>query len=57
MIAEVHLRESQLRREVQQLRIEIDDVKRQQQVEEITESDFFQGLQAKVRNLRGRKEL
>lgn len=52
MIAEVNSRENELRHEVQQLRIEIDEVKRQRQVEEITESDFFQGLQAKARNLR-----
>jgi CRP/FNR family transcriptional regulator, cyclic AMP receptor protein len=57
MIAEVHLREQQLQREVQQLRIEIDEVKRQQQVEEITESDFFQGLQAKIQDLRGKKDV
>lgn len=56
MISEVHSREQQLRQEVQQLRIEIDVVKRQQQVEEITDSDFFRGLQAKVRKLRGSKD-
>ncbi len=54
MISEVHLREQQLRHEVQQLRIEIDVSKRQQQVEDITESDFFRGLQAKARKLRGK---
>jgi CRP/FNR family transcriptional regulator, cyclic AMP receptor protein len=52
MIGEVHLRERQLRSEVQKLRIVIDDVKRAKQVEEITESDFFLGLQAKARSLR-----
>jgi hypothetical protein len=55
MIAEVNLRESQLRLDVQQLRIEIDEVKRRRQVAEITESDFFQGLQAKARDLRDNK--
>jgi CHASE3 domain sensor protein len=51
---EAYIRESSLRREIQQLRIEIDEVKRQQQVSEIVETDFFQDLQAKARHIRNR---
>lgn len=52
MIQEVHLREQKLRQELQDLRIEIDDAKRHQQVKEVTETDFFQQLQNKARELR-----
>lgn len=49
-----YLREQALRQEIEQLRIEIDDSKRQKQVSEIVESDFFQDLQSKARTLRTR---
>jgi GAF domain-containing protein len=52
---EAYIREQSLRQEIRQLRIEIDEVKRQQQVSEIVESDFFQDLQARARAMRGRK--
>ena len=52
MAREIAAREQRLRREVQQLRIEIDEVRAAQQVEEITESEYFQRLQAKVDQLR-----
>lgn len=45
-------REKELRAEVQQLRIEIDLAKQQQQVAEITETDYFADLQDKARKLR-----
>ncbi len=51
---EAYIREQNLRQEIQQLRIEIDEVKRQRQVTEIVETDFFQDLQAKARNIRRR---
>lgn len=54
MAKEVILREERLRQEVQQLRIEIDEVKRQKQVSEIVESDFFQDLKAKAHAMRRR---
>lgn len=53
---EAYIREQQLKQEIRQLRIEIDEVKRQQQVEEITETDFFQDLQAKAAELRQRRK-
>ncbi|MCB0209869.1 MAG: HAMP domain-containing protein [Anaerolineae bacterium] len=45
-------REKELKREVQQLRIEIDQTKKKKQVNEIVETDFFQDLQAKARAMR-----
>ena len=51
---EAYIREQALRQEIQQLRIEIDEVKRQKQVSEIVESDFFQSLQARARAIRER---
>lgn len=52
MAREVAAREQRLRREVQQLRIEIDETRAARQVEEITESEYFRRLQMKVDELR-----
>ena len=52
MAKEVAAREQRLRKEVQQLRIEIDEQRSAEQVEEITESEYFQRLQSKVDELR-----
>ena len=49
---EAYVREQGLRQQIQQLRIEIDEAKRQQQVSEIVDSDFFQNLQIRARALR-----
>jgi energy-coupling factor transport system substrate-specific component len=54
MAQEVILREEKLRRQVEELRIEIDEFKRQKQVREIVETDFFRDLQAKAREMRRR---
>jgi len=54
MADEVIARERRLEQEVQALRIQIDERKRKQQVAEITESDYFQDIQRKARNLRKR---
>ncbi|MFL5806682.1 MAG: HAMP domain-containing protein [Roseiflexaceae bacterium] len=51
---EAYVREQSLRHEIRQLQIEIDDVKRQQQVEAIVETDFFQNLRAKAQAMRSR---
>jgi len=47
-------RPSYFRNLQQGLRIEIDEGKRQKQVDEIVETDFFQDLQAKARAIRTR---
>lgn len=54
MVEKVRKREESLKEQVKVLKIEIDQVKRKQQVDSIVESDFFQDLQAKARELRGR---
>ncbi len=51
---EAYIREQSLRQQIQQLRIEIDEAKRHQQVSEIVDSDFFQDLQQRSRALRQR---
>jgi len=51
---EAYIREQGLRQEIQQLRIEIDEAKRQKQVSEIVDSDFFQDLQARAHAMRTR---
>ena len=54
MALQVLHREEQYREQIQQLRIEIDETKRQQQVSEIVDTDFFSELQAKAREMRRR---
>ena len=54
MAAQVQKREQRLKQEVQQLRIEIDEVKKARQVTEITETEYFKQLQTKARELKGR---
>lgn len=56
-VAEVQRREAQLNNQIRELRIEIDVIKRQRQVSEIVESDFFQVLQAKANDIRRRSAL
>lgn len=55
MADEVIAREERLKREVRELRIQIDEEKRRQQVAEITGSDYFQSIRDKARKLRDRK--
>ena len=51
-ITQHKLEEAALKREVQELRIEIDEAKRSQSVSEITESDYFKEIQAEAEILR-----
>ncbi len=55
MAAQVRQREEALRQEVAQLRFEIDQTKRERQVGEIVESEYFQKLRAEARRLRGQE--
>jgi DNA-binding response OmpR family regulator len=55
MGAEVAARELRLKEQVRQLAIEIDERKKAAQVAEITESDYFRGLQERVRDLSARR--
>jgi CheY-like chemotaxis protein len=52
MASEVRAREDRLRREVAELRIEIDEAKQAQRVAEITGSDYFQDLRGRAAELR-----
>lgn len=56
MAEAVQLREKRLREEVQMLRIQIDEQKKQQEVESIVQSEVFQQLQEKARILRARRQ-
>jgi len=49
---EAYIREQGLRQQIQQLRIEIDEVKKARQVAEITETQYFQDLKNKALQLR-----
>ena len=53
MAAQVQQREAELRKEVFRLRIQIDESKKEQQVSEIVESDYFQSLREQAKKLRG----
>jgi HAMP domain-containing protein len=54
MIGKVQAREESLKRQVQELRIEIDQTKKTRHVQEIVESDYFKELQASARKMRER---
>lgn len=56
MVSKVYTREKDLRARVQQLEIMIDEGKRDKQVQEIVESDFFRDLQDKAQAVRERDE-
>lgn len=51
---EAYIREQTLRQKVQELRIDIDETRRQQYVSEIVNNEFFQELWVKARSLRSR---
>jgi hypothetical protein len=54
MASKVYKREQTLRKQVEALKIEIDESKRSKQVSEIAETDFFRDLQSKARGMRKR---
>jgi CRP-like cAMP-binding protein len=56
MAAHVREREEKLQQEVAQLRIEIDENKRRQEVSQITESEYYINLKAKLKAMRGQQE-
>ena len=49
---EVQTREAQLKNQIKELRIEIDEIKRSKQVGEIVETDYFRRLSTQARDLR-----
>jgi CheY-like chemotaxis protein len=52
MVRQVYAREQSLRQQLQDLRVEIDEVKKERQVAEITETEYFRDLCAKAQKLR-----
>ncbi|GAB4421256.1 MAG: hypothetical protein Kow002_10090 [Anaerolineales bacterium] len=54
---EGYIKEQGLRKEIQQLRIEIDAAKRAKHVSEITETDYFKELQKRAKTLRDGEEM
>ena len=52
MVSKVKEREESLRMQVRELKVEIDEVKRKKQVQQIVGSDFFQDLQSKSNRIR-----
>jgi methyl-accepting chemotaxis protein len=56
MTGKVYQREQTLRKQVEALKIEIDDSKRKAQVSEIADTDFFRELQKKAREMRSRTD-
>lgn len=55
MAAEVKAREAKLKKQVTELKIEIDHSKKARQVAEITDTDYFQNLKQKAKEMRERK--
>lgn len=55
MALQVRTREESLRQQVQDLRIEIDEVKKRRQVAEITETEYFRDLCDRAQRLRERQ--
>jgi HAMP domain-containing protein len=56
MAAEVYARTERLRQQLQELRIEIDEIRRKEQVSELVETEFFNDLQARAREIRQRRQ-
>jgi hypothetical protein len=56
MALEVYAREQRLRQQLQELRIEIDESRRERQVAEVVETEYFQQLQEKARAFRASKQ-
>jgi nitrate/nitrite-specific signal transduction histidine kinase len=52
MAAQVKTREAQMKQEIEELRIEIDEVKRTREVKQITQTDYFKDLKQKAKALR-----
>jgi CheY-like chemotaxis protein len=56
MAREVRAREERLTRQVQELRIQVDEAKKARAVAEITTTDYFQNLQLRAQELRNRRD-
>lgn len=52
---EAYIREQQLRQEIKQLRVEIDQAKREREVQQIVDDDSFKTIRARAQELRRRR--
>jgi GAF domain-containing protein len=52
---EAYIREQQLRQEIKQLRVEIDEAKREREVRQIVDDDSFKTIRARAQELRRRR--
>jgi hypothetical protein len=56
MVIAMQERERQLKEQVQKLSIQIDEVRRQEELDHIVKGEFFQNLQGKAKEMRKKKE-
>jgi hypothetical protein len=56
MASDVYSRTVKLKEQVQQLTIKIDEIRRQEQVSELTNTDFFNDLQKRAQEIRNREK-
>jgi methyl-accepting chemotaxis protein len=56
MARQVYVREKELKKQVHQLSIQINEVKKAEDVAEITESEYFQELQSKANSMREKRK-
>jgi hypothetical protein len=54
-VNKVRQREANLKQQVEDLKIKIDEAKRQKQVSDIVDTDFFRDLQVKAKDFRQRR--
>jgi hypothetical protein len=54
MVLEIQTREQAWKQQMQQLRVQIDQANKNQQVEEIAGSEYFQKLRAEAKNIRNK---
>ncbi len=54
MVHEIQTREQAWKQQMEQLRVQIDQTKKNQQVEEIAGSDYFQQLHAEAKDIRNK---
>lgn len=54
MAQKIYKREENLKQQVKELKIEIDQVKAKQQIKEIVETEFFESIAAKAKDIRAR---
>jgi len=57
MTRQVYVRETELRKQVEGLKIDIDETKRKKAVAEITDSEFFQSLSERAAKIRQKQRL